>query len=178
MKWTLLGALGLKVMTLGLLAFGGLTVVLVQLEKDFVGTGLLTSDEFAQSYALASAAPGPNAPIFLSLLGWQAFGLPGVIVLVIAWAVPTLFITHQLGRMSQAHENPTIERLLTVLKAGAVGLILAGALALTSSFDASVPLFAVVQSLLAFGSSVVLVRTQINPLIVLATCMVVGAIVI
>jgi len=173
--WPALGVVVAHVFVAGLLAFGGMTVVLAQLEDTFVSAGHLTSDDFTQSYALASFAPGPSGPIFLALLAVQAFGLLAVPVVVAAWAIPSLTITHQLGLMSQTSANAAVMRLLSVLKAAAVGLIMAGVLALSRSFSWSIPGEAALQGVIAVVGLVLIVRFKVNPMWVLGGSMLVGA---
>ena len=175
--WPALGLDAAQVFVAGMLAFGGLTVVLTQLEDAFVDPGHLTSAQFAESYAESAFAPGPNGPIFLALLSVQAFGLVGVPVVVAAWAIPSLTITHQLGRLSQTTANAAVVRLLSVLRAAVVGLVFAGMLTLVRAFDVSVPRDAAVQGVIAVVGFVLIVRFKVNPLWVLGGAMAVGAVV-
>ena len=133
-QWNLLGKLAIQVFEAALVAFGGLGVVLEPLQRAVVALGLISLSDFARLYALSSVLPGPNGPIFMALVGWPGFGLIGSLTVVAAWAFPSLLITHQLGRISAAGEHPRAARLLSVLKAIAVGLIFDGVLALLSSF--------------------------------------------
>lgn len=173
--WPALALVAAQVFVAGMLAFGGLTVVLTQLEDAFIDPGHLTSAQFAESYAESALAPGPNGPIFLALLSVQAFGLVAVPVVVAAWAIPSLTITHQLGRLSQTTANAAIVRLLTVLKAAVVGLVFAGMLTLMRAFDFSVPRDTAIQGVIALVGLVLIVRFKVNPLWVLAAAMAVGA---
>lgn len=178
LTWLGYSLVAAQVLLAGCLAFGGISVVLVQLENAFVDPGFLSSDQFTQSYALAAFAPGPNGPIFLSLLAMQAFGLIGVPIIVVAWALPSLFITHQLGRLSQAEPNPKLTRLLDVLKVTVIGLLAAGVLALLRAFDFAKPTHAAIQIVVAAVGLVLIVKFKVNPLVVLAGSMVLGAILI
>ena len=164
-----------QVFVAGIVAFGGLNVVLIQLEAAFVDTGHLTSSQFARSYAVASFAPGPNGPIFLALLAVQAFGLVAVPLVVAAWAIPSLTITHQLGRLSQTTGNAAVVRLLAVIKAAAVGLLFAGVLVVLRAFDFVVPRDAVLQGVIAVVGFVLIVRFKLNSLWMLAAAMAAGA---
>lgn len=176
--WPALGLVAAQVFVAGMLAFGGLTVVLTQLEDAFVDPGHLTSAQFADSYAESAFAPGPNGPIFLALLSVQAFGLVAVPVVVAAWAIPSLTITHQLGRLSQTTANAAIVRLLSVLKAAVVGLVFAGMLTVMRALDFSVPREVAIQGVIAVVGFVLIVRFKVNPLWVLGGAMAVGAVVL
>lgn len=176
-SWTALGQLALQIIEAGMLAFGGLGVVLQPLYHAVVDPGLMSGHDVARSYALSSFAPGPNGPIFLALLGWSSFGLIGVLIAVAAWALPSLLITHQLGRISEAGNHIALGRLLSVLKAAAVGLVFDGVLALLGSFERSNLVALTLQISIALVGSVLLIRYKLNPLVLLAGAMVLGAVV-
>ena len=176
--WSGLLALAAGVLQAAMVAFGGLGVVLGPLSRNVVDLGLMSPSEFARQYALASFAPGPNGPVFLSLLGWGDFGFPGVVIVMTAWALPSLLITHQLGRMSQTGRGTSLQILLSILKAAAVGLVLDGVLAMLSGFDLAVPTTAILQGGIAFAGIVLLIRYQLNPLWVLLGSMALGALVL
>jgi chromate transporter len=156
-------------------SFGGITVVLNQLSDVFVDVlHVMSADDFWETYALASAMPGPNGPIFMSSLGWQAAGLAGVVVCVVAWALPTLGAMYGLGQMGdQAEGNATIGRLLGVFKMLAVGLIFAGVAAMVRVFDFDSHAGFVQLALAAVGV-VALYRSWLSPLQVLLGCMAIG----
>jgi len=63
--------------TASLLSFGGGNAIVPQLQLETVGTyGWLTAGQFADSFAIAQAAPGPST-LLVSLLGYDAAGLAG-----------------------------------------------------------------------------------------------------
>lgn len=167
----------LQIAAAALFSFGGITVVLVQLEHDFTAThALMTDDTFWQSYALSSVAPGPNGPIFLSFLGWQAGGAAVMGACLVAWAVPTLTVMYALGRLGDKAENPRVARLLATLKALAVGLLAAGIVSMVRAFDFEVEWRGVEQVVLAAAGAVVLWRSWLTPLPTMLVCMGIGAI--
>ena len=168
--------LALQIAASALFSFGGITVVLVQLQDTFVDRHtLLTDDQFWQSYALSSVAPGPNGPIFMSFLGWEVSGAVVLGVCLVAWAVPTLAVMYALGRLGDQESRPEIGRLLGVLKAIAVGLLAAGTVSMVTAFDFQVRQIGIGQLLLAVAASVVLWRKWLTPLPTLAVCMTIGA---
>ncbi len=168
--------LALQIAASALFSFGGITVVLVQLEDTFVDRhALMSNDQFWQSYALSSVAPGPNGPIFMSFLGWEASGAILLGVCLVAWAVPTLTVMYALGRLGDYESRPEIGRLLAVLKAIAVGLLSAGIVSMVTAFDFEVRFVGVGQVVLAAAAAVVLWRKWLTPLPTLAVCMAIGA---
>lgn len=173
--WEML-LLALQIAASALFSFGGISVVLVQLEDTFVDRhALMSNDEFWQSYALSSVAPGPNGPIFMSFLGWEVSGAVVLGVCLVAWAVPTLAVMYALGRMGEMESKPEIARVLDVLKAIAVGLLAAGTVSMVTAFDFEDELVGVGQAVLAVAAAVVLWRKWLTPLPTLAACMAVGA---
>lgn len=174
-QWNLLGRLTIQVFEAALVAFGGLGVVLEPLQRAVVALGLMSLSDFARLYALSSVLPGPNGPIFMALVGWPGFGLIGSLTVVAAWAFPSLLITHQLGRISAAGEHPRAARLLSVLKAIAVGLIFDGVLALLSSFNLAMPKETALQMSITLVGVVLLLAFKLNPLWLLLCAMALGA---
>src|SRR5258708_34276850 len=64
---------------LGCLAVGGVSTVMPDMYRYMVDEqGMVTARQFADLYALAQAAPGPNA-LGVTLLGLQAAGWTGAI---------------------------------------------------------------------------------------------------
>ena len=120
--------LAVQVALSAVMAFGGLTSVLTEVDHDFVyHLKLLTSDQFTQAYALATAAPGPAGPVLMALLGMEAAGWPGALVALAAWTVPTTSLMYLLGHWSTRMDLPWVKRLFSVLRACAVGLVLLAA---------------------------------------------------
>ena len=69
-----LGALFLHFLVLAFLAIGGAPTILPGLHRYVVETQQwLTSAQFADAYALAQVAPGPNA-MYIPLIGWLVAG--------------------------------------------------------------------------------------------------------
>ena len=63
--------------SLSLLAIGGINALLPEFHRVVVDVeGWMTSAEFADLFALAQLAPGPNAMV-VSLLGWKVAGVAG-----------------------------------------------------------------------------------------------------
>jgi chromate transporter len=75
-----LGALLLHFLVLAFLAIGGAPTILPGLHRYMVETHQwLTSAQFADAYALAQVAPGPNA-MYIPLIGWLVAGWAGAAV--------------------------------------------------------------------------------------------------
>ena len=76
----LLRQLGTTFVWLSLLQFGGTNTVVPEMHRQAVDVyHWMDSQTFANLFALAQLAPGPNVMI-VSLVGWQVAGLAGLTV--------------------------------------------------------------------------------------------------
>ena len=65
---------------LSLVAVGGINAILPEVHRAVVEVEhWMTSAEFAELFALAQLAPGPNAMV-IALIGWKVAGVPGAFV--------------------------------------------------------------------------------------------------
>src|SRR5439155_1571647 len=72
--------LGLYFAVLSLLSFGGMSLVLPEMQRYMVDVkGWMSATEFMQLFAVAQAAPGPNV-LMSSLVGWKVAGFAGSLV--------------------------------------------------------------------------------------------------
>ena len=162
----------LDVFVAGALSFGGLAAVLSSLHSEVVEQHhLTTASEFDGTYALAVAAPGPNS-IFLSLLGYLIGGVPGALVAMLAWAIPTITMLYYIGRTSSSRATPSIKKARKALVPVVAGLLIAGALSASSSYHT--PIHQWMLTLAALG--VLLARPKWNPIWTVVGCAVLGAI--
>lgn len=83
-----LGTAGHFVM-LSLLSIGGAITVVPDMQRVLVQDGgLLTDAQFSASIAIAQASPGPNV-LFVAVMGYQAGGLTGALILMTAIMLPS-----------------------------------------------------------------------------------------
>lgn len=166
MKDGLLGELGLRFAGVSLLAVGGATAVLPEVHRQLVDeTGLLSTREFADLFALAQTAPGPNVIAF-SLFGWKLAGLPGLAVTTIAVLTPACLLALAASRILSRRDGFVglwLERLKAALVPLAIGLMLASGWLLAASADTHALAFAV-----TLGSAALVAFTRRNPLIAIA----------
>ena len=74
---------------LSLVSIGGINVLLPEIRWQVVDVhGWMTDAAFAHTFAIASAAPGPNV-IVVSLIGWQVAGWAGLLVATLAIMIPS-----------------------------------------------------------------------------------------
>jgi len=88
-----LGALGLHLTLISLLAIGGVNSILPDIQRYVVEANhWLSPRQFADAFALAQAAPGPNV-MYVTLIGWQIAGWAGAIVATLAIIIPPFLLT-------------------------------------------------------------------------------------
>ena len=116
-------------MKLSLIAIGGSNAALPAYRHEVVDVFHLMDDAtFAQLFAVAQLAPGPNV-IVVTLIGWQVAGIWGAIVTTFAMLTPACLLAYLVGRLSNRFIGTENYRLAqNSLIPLAVGLILAGGL--------------------------------------------------
>ena len=84
-----LGEIAARFAALSLVAIGGINAILPEIHRVVVDVeGWMTSAEFADLFALAQLAPGPNAMV-VALVGWKVAGVAGALVATIATCGPS-----------------------------------------------------------------------------------------
>jgi chromate transporter len=156
----LLGVFG----PLSLVAIGGGNSVLPDIHRQVVVLhGWMTDAEFAQAFTLAQTVPGPNI-LVVSLIGWHVAGLAGAVVAVIAICGPPSVVALVVSRtLANARAAFWRQRLQAGLAPLTIGLMLATGLVIARGAD---------NDLVALGvtitSALVLLRTRIHPLLLIA----------
>ena len=157
--------------SLSLVSLGGGNTVLPEIHRAAVRTNnWMTDRQFADIYALAEAAPGPSSMI-VSLVGLKAAGLPGAIVAILAMLGPSSILMyvacHTWERFRDAKWRVAFEKGLAPIS---LGLLFSSALTVVRSADQSVAAFA-----LTALATILLVRTRISPLLIMAVAGTLGA---
>ena len=145
---------------LSLVSIGGINVLLPEIRRQVVDVhGWMTDSAFAHTFAIASAAPGPNV-IMVSLIGWEVAGLPGLVVATIAIMAPScllaFFVARALGRWSGSKVASVLRDALVPV---GLGLMLASGLAMMRSVDRDVVTVAI-----SLGTAAFVVFSRRNPL--------------
>jgi chromate transporter len=149
---------------LSLLAFGGGTAVLPDMQRAAVDTyHWATAPEFLAFFAISRAAPGPGSLIAV-LIGQKAAGLAGAAVAGIAMFGPSCVLAyvaaHVWHRTAGAAWRQHVERALAPI---AIGVTFASAVALLRGTEHGWHAYAVTTV-----ATLVLSLTELNPLFVLA----------
>ena len=156
--------------SLSLLAIGGINALLPEFHRVVVDVEhWMTSAEFADLFALAQLAPGPNAMV-VSLLGWKVAGIAGAFVATVAACGPSslvcFFAMRRFERMKAAKVRLIVQRALAPI---AIGLVFASGYTLARAADRSAAALA-----LTVIAAAIIAWTRVNPVWVLAAAAVVG----
>lgn len=167
----LLAALAAVFAQMSLLAFGGGTSVLGEMQRQVVEVHpWMSAQEFAALYALAQAAPGPNM-LVTTLIGWRVAGLPGALIATGAMCAPssvlTFFTASLWYRFRDAAWRRTVQAGLMPVTAG---LIMGGAALLARTTSAAWDTAALTVAALAL-----FLFTRLHPLLVLGAAAALGA---
>ena len=156
--------------SLSLLAIGGINALLPEFHRVVVDVEhWMTSAEFADLFALAQLAPGPNAMV-VSLFGWKVAGIAGAFVATVAACGPSslvcFFAMRRFERMKAAKVRLIVQRALAPI---AIGLVFASGYTLARAADRSAAALA-----LTVIAAAVIAWTRVNPVWVLAVAALVG----
>jgi chromate transporter len=138
LKDDLLTQIFLRFAGISLLAVGGAVAALPEAQRQLV-TELhwLSPEQFAQSFAIAQASPGPNVIVF-SLFGWRLAGLAGLLAATLGMLGPSSLLAFALARvMRRAGEAPWLARLKKALTPLAIGLMAASGYLLARAADSN-----------------------------------------
>ena len=149
---------------LGCLAVGGVSTVMPDMHRYIVDElGLVSSREFADLYALAQAAPGPNA-LWVMILGLHAAGGLGAIATTLGVLIPASGFSLVASVLHAKHaDSPIALALRRGLAPVALGFMMASCWLLVTAVGHDWRRYG-----LAAVAVIVALRTEINPLWLLA----------
>lgn len=155
---------------LSIVAFGGGNTILPEMQRQVVEVHhWMTAQAFAQLFALAQAAPGPNLMIVV-LIGWNVAGLSGALISAVAGFGPSSILTMLAVRGWERHKERRWRRIAQeALMPLTVGLITASAAIIGRTASGNIAL-----ALVFAASAVIVATTRINPLLVLGAGAVIG----
>jgi chromate transporter len=165
-----LAELGWRCAALSLVAIGGINAILPEVHRVVVDVEhWMSSADFAELFALAQLAPGPNAMV-IALIGWKVAGVAGAFVATIAICGPSSLLCygalHWWDRLREWPRRAVVARALAPV---AIGLILASGYTLARGADRTV-----VAGALTLAAAAALAFTRINPVWVLAAAALIG----
>jgi chromate transporter len=128
-----LGHLALVFGGLSLLAIGGGSSLLPEMQRVCVENGWTDAQGFSETYSLGQVAPGPPMTMVV-LLGYHVAGVAGAIVVLLAFFTPACCLTWAVSRAwSRFEGSPWHEAVENGLAPVSIGLLLSGALAIGQS---------------------------------------------
>jgi chromate transporter len=131
--------------------------------------GWMSDGEFADLFALAQAAPGPNAMI-VTLIGLRAAGLAGALAATLAMCLPSCALTFTVAQLvDRFRDSPWRAVLQDGLAPVTVGLVLGSGLVLTRAAGQTVVAYA-----LTAVAVIWVLTTRLSPLWILAGAAVLG----
>ena len=158
---------------LSLVAVGGANAVLPEMHRQLVELhGWLDDATFAQLYALAQAAPGPNI-LVASVMGWRIGGWGGMAMATAGMLLPAALLAWIMaGLVHRLRGAPWLKPAQGGLVPIAVGLLLAAGLVMAEASSQ----FGLLPLVVVAISSVFVWRTSYSPLWVLVGGGVLGSI--
>ena len=167
---TTLGVLAAQFAVLSLLAFGGANTVVPEIHRNAVDVHHWMGDQdFANLFAIAQAAPGPNAMI-TTLVGFKAAGVAGALVATIAFCLPAgLLVFFVIRVWDRVQQSPWRAAVQAGLGPVTVGLVAASAFLLTRAADRGLGFVAITMATAAMSYF-----TRLNPLWALGAAAVLG----
>jgi chromate transporter len=165
-----IGLFTLHLALLSLIAVGGVNTIVPELHRQTVEvSGALTDQQFADLFAIAQAAPGPNV-LFVTLIGWQLAGLSGALLATAALTVPTCTIAYFVTRIwDRFRDAPWRIATQAGLVPVTIGFIAASAFLIARAADVSLLAFAITAATAAIAY-----WGRINPLWALGAAAAIG----
>ena len=126
LSFALLADLFQQCALLAMVAFGGASALLPELHRLVVEQRQWMDERtFAQLFAIAQAAPGPNLLVF-SLIGWQVAGVAGAVAATLGFCLPMSLVIFVLFRhWERFRDAPWRAAIQTGVAPLAVGLVAA-----------------------------------------------------
>lgn len=163
-------SLFIKLSAFSALAFGGINALLPALyDLSVKQEHWLNTQTFADFFAIAQAAPGPNL-MTVTLIGWHVSGVLGAIVASIAICWPSSIMVFFLQRYINNLRNPVTKQTIQfAASALAVGLVLGSAWSISQQINHNIAAF--VLTLVAIA---VILLTRWHPLYLIVIGAVLG----
>jgi chromate transporter len=157
------------------LSWGGGPASLALMQREVVGAGWVTPDEFADSVAVGNSLPGPIAPQVSAFVGYKLAGFWGAAAGAAGTVVPTtLLMLGAIAFFYQIKDSPNLKAMLEAVRPVVVGFLL------WTAYDLALSVFGARASgwpraftaewdkfLIAGVTFVILTFTRVNPALVI-----------
>lgn len=147
---------------LSLLAVGGGTAVLHEMQEVLLHTYQITADMFVRVYSVGQLAPGPNMTMVL-IFGFQIAGALGAALVGISFFLPSSFLCFWIGRIwNRIGDTPWRRSVQNALEPISIGLMCSGVYAVAkAALDGPLTIA------LAVTSFVIILFSRVNPVYVI-----------
>jgi chromate transporter len=147
---------------LSILAVGGGTAVLPEMQTILAHQFNIDHTQFVHIYSIGQLAPGPNMLMVL-VIGYQIAGLIGAGVVLLSFFLPSSVLCFYIGRLwSRFGESPWRRSIQNALEPISIGLMSSGVYAVAKASIVSGTTLA-----LALVTLYLILRTKINPVLVI-----------
>jgi chromate transporter len=147
---------------LSILAVGGGTAVLPEMQTILAHQFGIDHTQFVHIYSIGQLAPGPNMLMVL-VIGYQIAGLIGAGVVLLSFFLPSSLMCFYMGRLwNHFGESPWRRSIQNALEPISIGLMSSGVYAVAKASVVSGITLA-----LALVTLYLILRTKINPVLVI-----------
>jgi chromate transporter len=147
---------------LSILAVGGGTAVLPEMQTLLAQQFNVSHTQFVQIYSIGQVAPGPNMLMVL-VIGFQIAGMLGAGIVLLSFFLPSSIFCFYAGRLWMYFgESPWRRSIQNALEPISIGLMASGVYAV-----AKASIFDVTTLILALLSLYCVLKTKINPALVI-----------
>ena len=147
---------------LSLLAVGGGTAVLHEMQEVLEQTYKISAESFVHVYSVGQLAPGPNMTMVL-IFGYQIAGALGALLVGVSFFLPSSFLCFWIGRVwNRIGDTPWRRSVQSALEPISIGLMCSGVYAV-----AKAALTGPLTIALAVTSFVIILFTRVNPVYVI-----------
>jgi len=165
--------LALSFALLSILAVGGGTAVLPEMQTLLAHQFGISHTQLVHIYSMGQVAPGPNMLMVL-VIGFQVAGLVGAGVVLLAFFLPSSILCFYVGRVwNRFGDSPWRRSIQNALEPISIGLMASGVYAVAKASIVSPITLA-----LALVTLYLILRTKINPVFVILGSGMIGAILI
>jgi chromate transporter len=147
---------------LSILAVGGGTAVLPEMQTILAHQFGIDHTQFVHIYSVGQLAPGPNMLMVL-VIGYQIAGLIGAGVVLLSFFLPSSILCFYIGRLwSRFGESPWRRSIQNALEPISIGLMSSGVYAVAKASIVSGTTL-----VLALVTLYLILRTKINPVLLI-----------
>ena len=174
---------------IGLFTIGGGLVALTLMQQTIVSRGYITQDQFYNMVAISESTPGPIGMNMATYIGNEFYGVPGALITTTGQVLPSIICILLIAHFfSKFQERPLVKAAFSCLRPATTGIILVAAAQVFSlalliipqdlmqltSISGWAALFRWQSVLFYLIAIVLLAKTKIHPVLIVAAGAVFG----